>query len=79
MVEGSAGSEVFLINVPIGIIVLAGAFRYLPESRADDRTRLNLRGAVLLTGGLAAAIFCAQSIGGGGNGWGSGRRWGYLR
>lgn len=47
---------IFLINVPIGVLVLAGAFRYLPESRSDDRARLDVRGAILLTGGLAAAI-----------------------
>jgi EmrB/QacA subfamily drug resistance transporter len=48
--------SIFLINVPIGVLVLAGALRYLPESRGDDRAKLDVRGAILLTGGLAAAI-----------------------
>ena len=48
--------SIFLINVPIGVLVLAGALRYLPESRGDDRAKLDVRGAILLTGGLTAAI-----------------------
>lgn len=48
---------IFLINVPIGAVALVGAFRYLPESRVDERAPLDLRGAILLTSGLAAGIF----------------------
>jgi MFS family permease len=33
---------IFLINVPIGLLVIAGACALVPESRADDRPRLDL-------------------------------------
>ncbi|WP_433832627.1 MFS transporter [Actinoplanes sp. CA-015351] len=47
---------IFLINVPIGLLVLAAGRRHLTESRATGTAPLDLRGAALLAGGLAAAI-----------------------
>lgn len=40
---------IFLINIPVGLIALAGARRYLEESRAGDPPRMDLPGAGLLT------------------------------
>lgn len=48
---------VFLINVPIGIAVCALVPRLVPESRAAKRTRLDLTGTVLVTGGLVAIVW----------------------
>ncbi|MEV6393726.1 MFS transporter [Streptomyces sp. NPDC051907] len=48
---------VLLINVPVGALVLIGAALWLVESRAGDRGRLDLPGAVLVTGGLAAVAY----------------------
>lgn len=48
---------VLLINVPVGALVLVGAAIWLTESRAGDRGRLDLPGAVLVTGGLAAVAY----------------------
>ncbi|WP_454353070.1 MFS transporter [Streptomyces calvus] len=48
---------VLLINVPVGAIVLAGAARWLAESRAGDGRRLDLPGAVLVTAGLATLAY----------------------
>ncbi|UGQ11464.1 MFS transporter [Yinghuangia sp. ASG 101] len=46
----------FLINVPIGVVVLATARRVLPESRADAATRLDLVGTALIMSALLATL-----------------------
>lgn len=48
---------VLLINVPVGVLVLAGAVFWLTESRERTSRRLDLPGAVLVTGGLAAVAY----------------------
>ncbi|MEU1367989.1 MFS transporter [Streptomyces sp. NPDC005803] len=46
----------FLLNVPIGIAVLALARRVIPESRVAGAARLDLPGAALVTSALAATL-----------------------
>lgn len=48
---------VLLINVPVGVLVLAAAALWLTESRTGGSRRLDLPGAVLATGGLAAVAY----------------------
>ncbi|MEU5164146.1 MFS transporter [Streptomyces sp. NPDC020875] len=48
---------VLLINVPIGVLVLAGAAISLAEGRRDRQRRLDLPGAVLVTAGLVALAY----------------------
>ncbi|MFE7571741.1 MFS transporter [Streptomyces sp. NPDC057539] len=48
---------VLLINVPVGVLVLAGAAIWLTESRTERVRRLDLPGAVLVTAGLALAAY----------------------
>ncbi|WSQ67433.1 MFS transporter [Streptomyces sp. NBC_01216] len=48
---------VLLINVPVGVLILAGASLWLRESRTATGRRLDLPGAVLVTGGLAAVAY----------------------
>jgi MFS family permease len=47
----------FLINVPVGGLVLALAPRVLDESRSSDRAGIDVVGALLATGGLLALVF----------------------
>ena len=58
---------VFLINVPVGVVAIAAALRYVPESRAPGlRRSFDLPGAILVTGGLmlvTLAIVQAQDYG----------------
>ncbi len=48
---------VLLINVPVGVLVIAGAAAWLAEGRAGDRRRVDLLGAVLVTAGLATTAY----------------------
>ncbi|MFF4538387.1 MFS transporter [Streptomyces aureus] len=57
LVDGLSWRWVLLINVPVGALVLAGAAYLLVESRAGDRRRLDLPGAVLVTAGLATLAY----------------------
>ncbi|MFD3310644.1 DHA2 family efflux MFS transporter permease subunit [Streptomyces sp. NPDC058694] len=57
LVDGLSWRWVLLINVPIGAVVLAGALLWLVESRAGDGRRIDLPGALLVTGGLATLAY----------------------
>ncbi|PZG97753.1 MFS transporter [Streptomyces sp. NTH33] len=57
LVQGLSWRWVLLINVPVGAAVLAGAVRWLVESRAGDGRRLDLPGALLVTAGLATLAY----------------------
>jgi EmrB/QacA subfamily drug resistance transporter len=61
---------VFLVNVPIGILLLALVLTVIPESRNDDADRrIDVTGAVAVTAGLLAVVFgIVQSNN---SGWGS--------
>lgn len=48
---------VLLVNVPIGALVLAGAALWLTESRGATAHRLDIPGAVLVTGGVTALAY----------------------
>jgi EmrB/QacA subfamily drug resistance transporter len=48
---------VFLINVPIGVAALAGAYRVLPRTVAHPGIRLDAFGMVLVGGALLAIIY----------------------
>lgn len=66
----------FFINVVVAVAVLAVAPFVLAESRPDERPRLDLPGAVTVTGGLLAVVFGLTSAGE--HGWTDARVWGGL-
>jgi EmrB/QacA subfamily drug resistance transporter len=48
----------FFINVPVGIIVLIGAYRLVPKHESEEtHNNLDLPGAVLVTGGLMTLVY----------------------
>ena len=63
---------VFFVNVPVGLITIALAVRYVAESRIEVAHRsFDIAGAVAVTGGLVIAVYAivkAQAYG-----WGSAR------
>ncbi|GHC40617.1 MFS transporter [Streptomyces flavofungini] len=57
LTDGLSWRWVLLVNVPIGVLVLAAALRWITESRAGGARRLDLPGAVLVTGGIATLAY----------------------
>lgn len=55
--DGPGWRWIFFINVPIGIVLLGVALKYLhPDAASKDRN-INLLGAVTITGGLMAFVY----------------------
>lgn len=56
-VAGLGWRSIFLVNVPVGIVALFAAWRWLPQSHAVDRPHLDLPGVLLITLGLFLLIY----------------------
>ena len=77
LTAGPGWQWVFYVNVPIGIVVLAALLRTVPaDPRPDQRPRLDVPGALLVTAATGAAIYALISAGD--HGWTSGRLFGAL-
>jgi EmrB/QacA subfamily drug resistance transporter len=63
---GLGWRSIFLINVPIGLFAIAAA-RYIPESRALQRSALDWTGVALVSAGLT--LLLVPLIEGPGHGW----------
>jgi len=64
------------VNVPIAVVAAAGAWLVLADTRVAGRPRLDVLGALLVTGGLGALVYaCAAALA---DGWGSARVVGAL-
>ncbi|GAA4605322.1 MFS family permease [Actinoplanes octamycinicus] len=66
----------FFVNVAVAAVVLAVAPLVLAESRPARRPRLDVPGAVTVTGGLLAVVLGLTSAGE--HGWAAPRTWGAL-
>jgi EmrB/QacA subfamily drug resistance transporter len=67
---------IFLVNVPIGIAVVLFSLRLLPTAHVSTSARLDVAGAVTVTGALMLAVYAI--VNGNQNGWTSGRTLGLL-
>jgi MFS family permease len=54
---GFTWQSIFLINVPIGLFAIAGAIKFLPETRLSRRVRIDLIGVLLLSLLLGSIIY----------------------
>jgi len=67
--DGPGWRWVFLINVPVGALLIAGAAKFLPaDVRAKIRERFDAAGAISVTGGLLLLIYALN--------YGSSHKWG---
>ena len=57
LIDHISWRAVFFINLPIALIVIAIAFKHVPESQGKTRGRLDLSGAFLTTVSLGALVF----------------------
>ncbi|MER7165646.1 MFS transporter [Micromonospora sp. NPDC000207] len=53
---GLSWRNCYLVNLPIGLATIALTMRYVPESRAETRTSLDLVGTALIAAGLVALV-----------------------
>jgi EmrB/QacA subfamily drug resistance transporter len=68
---------IFLVNVPVGVLVLALTLKLVPASRGAAFTgRLDVAGAVTVTASLMLAVYAI--VNGNQNGWTSARTLGFL-
>src|SRR5580765_5479919 len=67
---------IFLVNIPIGIAVVALSFRLLPRARANATGRLDVAGAVTVTAALMLVVY--GIVNGNQAGWASGRTLGFI-
>ncbi|MGO9322012.1 MAG: MDR family MFS transporter [Solirubrobacteraceae bacterium] len=56
-------SWIFLVNVPIGAIALALAWRMLPKTNSGEAGRLDVLGLGLLSGGSTAVVYGLSELG----------------
>ena len=54
---GTGWRMIFLINVPLGIVGLIGALRFMPESRSPSKIRLDPLGIVLVSTAALCLIY----------------------
>ena len=71
LTQGLGWPAIFLVNVPVGVAVIAVAPRLVPEGRAAlEHRHFDVLGAVLVTGGFGRAVYGivrTETLG-----WGSG-------
>jgi EmrB/QacA subfamily drug resistance transporter len=48
---------VFFVNVPVAVIAVFGALKYVPESKDENARGFDVPGAVLVTGGLMSLVY----------------------
>src|ERR1700751_3972534 len=65
---------IFLVNVPVGVVVMLATIRIVPQARATDSKRaFDAAGAALVTAGLGVFVFAIVKSEAWG--WGSARTW----
>jgi len=57
LVEHVSWHWAFLVNLPLGILLVAICYWRVPESRGEDAGRIDILGAVLATIGLAGVVY----------------------
>jgi EmrB/QacA subfamily drug resistance transporter len=57
LVDAASWRWIFLLNLPLGVAVVAVGVAHVPESRDPEATHLDLRGAALAAIGLAGLTF----------------------
>ena len=63
IVEHASWRWIFYINVPVSLAAVLAAARFLPAARPPAAPRLDVRGLILLSPGIAALLFGMSELG----------------
>jgi EmrB/QacA subfamily drug resistance transporter len=63
LVDGASWRWIFFVNLPVGAVALLLAVRLLPSLPRRPAPRLDVRGLVLLSGGIAVFIYGLAEVG----------------
>ncbi len=55
-IAGSEWRPIFLVNVPLGLLALVAVFKYVPATRSDSPTSVDLPGTLLFAATLTALL-----------------------
>jgi EmrB/QacA subfamily drug resistance transporter len=69
LTEYASWRWVLFVNIPIAVVAVVGALRFVPESKDERAQGFDIPGAVLVTGGLMALVYAL--VKGNDAGWGS--------
>jgi EmrB/QacA subfamily drug resistance transporter len=67
-----------LVNIPVALIAIALALAFVPESKAHGNTKYDVPGAITATLGLASLVYGFTQAAEQGQGWDSGKTWGFI-
>jgi EmrB/QacA subfamily drug resistance transporter len=56
LVDGAGWRWIFYVNVPVGLLAMAAAARFIPSEAPQPCDRLDLRGLLLVSPGIAAVV-----------------------
>jgi len=56
-IAGLSWRSIFLVNLPLGLLVLLGAWAFVHERRAPQKVRMDLWGTVLVASGLLLLLY----------------------
>jgi EmrB/QacA subfamily drug resistance transporter len=76
LTEYASWRWVLFVNIPIAVIAVVGAVRFVPESKDERAQKFDIPGAVLVTSGLMALVYAL--VKGNEFGWASGRTLGLM-
>jgi EmrB/QacA subfamily drug resistance transporter len=71
LTEYASWRWVLFVNIPIAVVAVVGALRFVPESKDERAQGFDVPGAVLVTGGLMALVYAL--VKGNDAGWSSGQ------
>jgi EmrB/QacA subfamily drug resistance transporter len=63
LIAAASWHWIFFVNLPVGLVAVALAVRLLPEAGTRRPQRLDVLGMVLLSGGIAAALYGLATMG----------------
>ena len=63
LIQNASWRWIFFVNVPIGVIAVLAAIRVLPHTDSGEAGRLDIRGLLTMSGGLALVTYGLAEVG----------------